>query len=327
VNSIEDVNPLRAMVKTALATIPPGLSSPLEWLSQQLVGTGVGFDTELGYHLRIYTASPAPADVLGTLERSIASTAMRLIYSGPFRTIGPSRKPIRGGAFGSVEVATQIALEKSVENGTLGAFVSRQGQPCLLSCHHVLNADLGAPIAFRTVDEVATPSRPIATLVDLSQLADNPADANTADWALATLNGNFPFDPTLPNGLGQLDNNPAAITRNMPLVKASQNVQLNGIVVDIDAEIDVTFTAIGNRHFVHQILIEEAERSVFAEEGDSGTIVVTADANPQAVAMVFAVNVFRSDIEGVASTVPLTAAFPLANFLRTYPLIVTSPQR
>jgi hypothetical protein len=321
-NSVQEVSRFREQVRNWIARPPLLLAAPYEWLGDNLVGLGVGRDRRRNYRLRIYTAQPIPAPLLDQLQRGTQAVgSMEFVHSRRFHTIGPGEgpAPLVSGKLG---IGNQLMLENSAEAGVLGAFVSDQGKASLLCCRHVLDPTVAAHNHDYTVIELGAPSTRIGTLTKSSTLSDDSTTPNYADWSLAQIDEGIQIDPGLPANLGSLDPLPASVAHWDPVTLAKIAGQVDGIVVDTSADIDVDMPDGNVRHFVSQILVMEASRQTFAFPGDSGTLVVTSQPGSTgrraAVGIVCAVNEFK-DLPDVP-VVPLTLVCPLNGF--PDPLIV-----
>jgi hypothetical protein len=210
-----------------------------------------------------------------------------------------------------------IAREGEDEGGVLCAFVMNHGRRSLLTCRHVLDpAFASAHAGGGVVGPTGGP--PIATIAEWATVASDPLVPNPADWAIATLASAVPVVTTLPGG-DTLNPNPLAASIGQSVTKASLTAPLSGIVVSTNADITIHFHRTVKRRFTNQILIRDLKCGVFAGPGESGTLVVAGN---RPVGMIFAANLYRSDIPGVPVGVPLTAAFPLLGFFNQFRTLI-----
>lgn len=210
-------------------------------------------------------------------------------------------------------IGASIAHVK-VTAGTLGAFVERDGQLCVLSNNHVLaNEDLSSPgdwiIQRSSFDGGIQPRDRVARLSHSIKL--KKAGANLVDAALGTLKAGIKHNPNRLKllvdgkdrklaGLG-----PAFIDEGTIVYKTGRTTgATKGRVTAFDLDNVVINYDIGNLRFDGQIEIESAGDGPFSDGGDSGSLIVNADM--QAVALLFA----GSDIGG-ANDLGLTYANPI----------------
>jgi hypothetical protein len=196
-------------------------------------------------------------------------------------------------------------------SGTLGAVVQdKKGKLYVLGTNHVLAVNGRVPKGLEIVSPAPgdanenTKPTVIATsterFIPLDHNGENRVDCGLASPLAASVDPSFPeelrldrADPVRRPEVGQ---------QVVIINKAGKRI--TGKIVDVSADFFVDYS-FGTFRFVDQVLIE-AKQGEFAENGDSGVIVVT---NPpgtkagQAVAMVF------------ASAGDLTAACPLPEVL------------
>lgn len=172
--------------------------------------------------------------------------------------------------------------------GTLGCFIETGGGMCLLSNNHVLadedRARKGDPIVQPApYDGGTVPADVIGTLDDVEPLAVGAP--NTMDAATAVLADAVGFDPVLA-GVGTL----AGVTDvdgTERVAKIGRTTGLtHGRIVRIEAETVIEYEK-GNVRFDGTIHVE-GDGALFTNGGDSGSLVFTDTASPEAIGLHFA---------------------------------------
>jgi hypothetical protein len=196
----------------------------------------------------------------------------------------------------------------SITAGTIGARVrDALGRVYILSNNHVLansnNASIGDPEYQPGPFDGGTAADQIATLTDFQTISftgvGNTMDAAIALTSLAVLDNATPADAGygMPNakiygdanGDGMFDDRGALLGLNVQ--KYGRTTQhTHGQIVGVNATVDVCyevsgFTCTKFARFVDQLIIGPAG---FSAGGDSGSLIVTDDANLNPVALLFA---------------------------------------
>lgn len=230
----------------------------------------------------------------------------------PARTRGaaPRRAPVRRGsalarALAAVPWHQQntrpLLIGASVGHvdvtaGTIGGFVRRAGQVCILSNNHVLaNENRGAAgdaiIQRGAFDGGRAPADRVAGLGAFVRMKGR--GANFVDAALAPIDEGIEHDPNRLRGLlagtdrrlGGLGPDFLDIGEVVRKVGRTTGAT-EGRVTAFDLDNVVVNYDIGNLRFDSQIEIEGAGDAAFSDGGDSGSIIVNADL--MAVALLFA---------------------------------------
>lgn len=323
------VNRFFSLVEGGAPSLQSINGAPMKWVTSNLAGFGVGCDSNGEWHPRAYVQIDVPDSIQGILEEQIPKWKnMQIVKSGMFRTVGAAAAVASGTTPSAplsrttpLPVGATIGLAGAGVTGTLGAFVRDEADEFLLTCHHVLNVDLTAAtmpngsLPPRTVVEKPTNSSdlPAGTLAQVSPFL--ATSAPEGDWALAKLNTQI--DPALPGGLGCLKPHPLSPAGNMRVIRAS-GPNPRGRIFDVSADLRIQTSQFGRLAFKNQIIIQGANNSMFADDGDSGSLVVKSGPSPRgAVGMVFAKNV---DPSGAPANLKLTAAMPLVSFFQQHSL-------
>jgi hypothetical protein len=290
----------------------------LEWLSVNLVGFGLGFDSARGWYLRAYAVLDVPAAFSQYLRLQLPLIDVEfVVLSGRLQALGGGlatpAAPVRVG------IGSEITTAAPTEFGTLCLFVQRQGVKSLLSCRHVLSGDMASPVLER-MEGADGPE--IGKLTDGSVFISGQgaphAQPNQADFAIAAIDAGVQIDPTLPFGLGPLDPHPVNPTQGLAVVSAGRSPQRKGTVFDNSVDLKIDYPK-NTLFFSDQILIQGQGGEPFAHPGDSGALVVDTSTPCRAVAMVFAGGTPTNPAGGPALPpgMQLTAGVPLARLIET----------
>jgi hypothetical protein len=175
--------------------------------------------------------------------------------------------------------------------GTLGAVVTDEdGTQYILGCNHTLAVNGRVPEDSVIVSaEFVGRGTSLATRDAFIELkADAP---NTADCALAKLilKPKKTVGPAFPGDTYRLRSGaPAAAELGMKVQKVGGATgHTLGTVVDKDADLYVTFS-FGTFRFENQVMIDGGADNVFADPGDSGSMVADSGDKPKARAMIYA---------------------------------------
>jgi len=190
----------------------------------------------------------------------------------------PNRK--RTEKWRPVEAGVSCGHPK-VSAGTLGTFVSRKGEPHILSNNHVLanvnNAEVGDPIIQPGIYDGGTSTDEIGTLKDFKPITFT--ESNTVDCAIATVS--VPYDNYVV-GLGK----PEGITYpniGMKVIKGGRTTGITrGAIRYIDATVEVGYPPQKTAIFKNQIMTDD-----MADGGDSGSILFE-DGTENVVGLLFA---------------------------------------
>jgi len=293
-----------------------------------VVGVGIGEKETDGTPttrecVRIYVVSKLYAEALSLAARvpsSVLGVPTDVIEVERFGRKGRQPKPSRGRTPKSEEdtrprPGASIRVKTSAPNvnsgflGTLGAVVTDGKHKYILSCNHNMASNGRVPLDATIVsaefvgieEDLATAPRPVPLAEDSS---------NFVDCALAELN----LDKVQPTILGNLaldSDDPIAPTRGMKIVKFAGNGDVQGTIVDVDADLYVDYS-FGTFRLDDQVIIKgdqiKGDRNDFAVAGDSGTMVIAREKN-QATAMIFAAS------GQFAVACPLSTAFEELNRL------------
>ena len=193
--------------------------------------------------------------------------------------------------------------------GTLGAFVTRDGEVLALSNNHVLaatnQAKIGDPIVQPGIADGGSADDQIGTLAAYVPL--NFGAPNDVDCAVCQLDTGIDWDPIIP-GLGQ----PSGLASPMEASEVAKvgrtTGETRGQIRGFNFNNLVVQFPNGRIRFDGQVEIA-ASQGAFSEGGDSGSLIVTNESSPRAVGLLFA----GASAFGEAS--PSTFANPIAPVL------------
>jgi hypothetical protein len=205
------------------------------------------------------------------------------------REIGPVRAFVRADRVRPLQIGVSIG-EVDVTAGTLGCFVSADGEARILSNNHVLaDEDRARPGAVVVQPGVADGGRDPADRVGVLDRAVTLRDdaANAVDAALATVE--VDRDARTVEGLGDLSGATLAPDRADRVAKLGRTTELTrGRVTAFELDGVTVEYERGTLRFDDQIEVH-GDAGPFSEGGDSGSLIVS-DPELDAVGLLFAGN-------------------------------------
>ena len=263
-----------------------------------IIGVGVGRKYSKGkgtpdYAVRVYVRHKLPLSQLGrhAIPKTIGGVPTDIFETGRFHALADSMSLARmrtrpvcpGASVGFVKTDGQLVA------GTITAIVERAGAEYLLSNNHVLAFENRLPLGFDiiqpgTLDDGRDPADRVGALADVVQLT---SEGNEFDAALSSIDGGIATTPQFAYRLRLASGDPVDAKAQMLVAKVGRGSgYTEGSIFDLGIDVDVDFET-GAFSFVDQLLIQGNSGS-FAELGDSGSLVVTANAPTAPVAMLFA---------------------------------------
>jgi hypothetical protein len=272
-----------------------------------VVGVGIGtkfienVDTGVPC-VRIYVSrKPKPENLSKTELVDFPGIETDIVDVGlPFRPRSrlPMEKPRERTTCQKANPGSSIGLRledasnlSEINSGTLGAVLEDADQKWyLLGCNHVLamrgRVPVGTPVvAPATTDALDGIGRQVGRYLAMVPLRH--AEPNEFDCALAEVTDKNLVDPVFPGkqkvtGFGA----PNVGDRVRKFGKTTPNSAPVGKIVDVDAAVLVDYS-FGTLRFVNQVIIDGENDQEFANDGDSGALLVNIETN-EAVAMLFA---------------------------------------
>jgi hypothetical protein len=268
-----------------------GILAPLAQAARQwLPGwRGYGFEyDDKRWTLVMYFSGlpPIPANILvQTLQIPLLpDIGYRLVDSGEIVPL--AAQPLLSISAGE--------SDSSVANctGSLGGIVLFNGQPCLLSCNHVIYFDGQVLDPVSKQAPIIHPARSLGGSTTIATVLKNnlfnlrPGSANPGDWALASLSATASTEawwpPQFPAGLKLTKPEPEkardALGKKVHKVGATTG-HTSGTVCTIAHAFSTGFDGIpgGPYRFKEQLRVRSSNNSPFALPGDSGALVITED--------------------------------------------------
>jgi hypothetical protein len=233
---------------------------------------------------------------LGALVACMFAIAVASMPAGAFIDCSQQSKQTRpialGVSGGNIRAFGKIRRQRVCFTGTLGSMVQdTNGKQFILSNNHVL-ADINkakpgdfivqpglADIRCQKIssDAVATFSRTVK--VKFGKKASNTIDAAIAAVKTGDVNADI-------LNIGPIASSVVAATPGLAVQKMGRTSCLtSGMITAVGVNLGVTYNGKKSAMFVNQIEIDGLN---FGEPGDSGSLIVTRDICPQAVALLFA---------------------------------------
>lgn len=194
-----------------------------------------------------------------------------------------------------VQMGYSLGNYMECASGTLGAVVYKGGNPYILSNNHVLAREnagspgelIGQPGLYDNKPQCS--GFYADTVGHLTQFVTVQTGANannTVDCAIAATTFDF-VECTTPNSFyGQPNTQTVEASLDLPIQKVGRTSALTtGTIIGLNATVTLTYAGATTR-FVDQVLTT----SGFSKAGDSGSLIVTNDANANPVALLFAGN-------------------------------------
>jgi hypothetical protein len=265
-----------------------------------IVGTGVGRDAS--GEAEIVVLATHPVDVAPTLS----GVDVEVKVTGPISSLKTlARKRPGGGGTTSepsptsrfsrpvpIGVSTGNAGECSA--GTIGARVSdSSGNVYALSNNHVYARENKAPLGSQVLQPglydtgcAFSPANVFGSLSAYEPIVFSTGASNRIDAAIATTTTASLGTATPPNGYGQPSSLTQAAAPGLPVQKYGRTTSLtSGTVTAINGIVNVGYSA-GTARFVDQVFVE-AQKPLL-KPGDSGSLLVTANAGANPVGLLFA---------------------------------------
>ena len=259
-------------------------------------GTGVGVDAAGRPVVRVFVehgAVRAPTELDGLkVETEV---------TGKFRAILPQAKPGGSGApkptsrfTRPVPIGVSTGNRLECASGTIGARVKIGSAVYALSNNHVFareNAGKpGEPILQpgRYDTNCASADGDVfGSLHDFQAMTFSTSANNRIDAAIAATTTSQLGNATTSAGYGTPSSITQAAAVGLPVQKCGRTTGCTtGTVTTLNATVNVSYTT-GTARFVGQIVIS-GNKGSFSNSGDSGSLIVTNDANARPVALLFA---------------------------------------
>jgi len=192
-----------------------------------------------------------------------------------------------------VPIGTSISNWHECGAGTLGVRLRRGDEYFVLSCNHVfarLNAASPGELLLQPgradVGCAQTLEDTIGRVADFQPISYT--SLNIMDAAIARTSPDLVSFSTPTNGYGIPSSTTITAAIDMPVQKYGRTTGLTtGTISGVNATVAINYPA-GTAYFVGQILISSSNKKAFVDGGDSGSLVVTNNANKNPVGLIFA---------------------------------------
>lgn len=271
-----------------------------------VVGTAVGLAPDGRPAVMIFTKAPGVASLPATLdgipvvvEASGEFTALQAGQTG----VAPALRPNRvSGIDPTARFARPVPTGVSTGNegqcsaGTISARVKdAAGSVYALSNNHVYALENNAPIGSNVLQPglfdtgcVFDPNNVIGTLTAFQSIVFSTTANNTIDAAIARSSTANLGNSTPSNGYGTPNSVVVSAFIGQGVQKYGRTTALTrGTVTAVNATINVGYSS-GTARFVDQIIVQSNKAVI--KPGDSGSLLVTNDANANPVGLLFAGN-------------------------------------
>jgi PKD repeat protein len=261
-----------------------------------VVGTAVGLDEDGNAAVKVLTARPGVRGLPAWLDDDVP---VRVVVTGMFvagNTTSRARPAPVGYSVG----------HKDITAGTIGArVVNGSGDTFILSNNHVLansnDGSIGDPILQPgPFDGGSDPADRIGTLADYQAIDFTLSGQNHMDAAIAAVSAADVAVSTPPDGYGAPNAQPYDLDANndgnvdasligLNVKKYGRTTRLTaGEVTDINATVEVCYEVLLWFCLKSAYMYDQIIYTNLSQGGDSGSLIVTDDANNSPVSLLFA---------------------------------------
>jgi hypothetical protein len=269
-----------------------------------VVGTATGRDEQGRPAVLVLTERPGVAGI----PRELDGTPVRVLHVGT-PSLFPKPPGTGGGNGGGggggggapkltkrddrpVNIGYSIGNYTECAAGTFGCVVNKGGNMYILSNNHVLARQNAGQIGELIGQPGLYDNKPmcsgyyadsIGRLAEFVEVQTGANANNTVDCAIALTSADFVDCATDPYFYGLPNSTPVDPELDMAVQKVGRNGHSEGTLIGINATVTLTYAGATTR-FVDQILTTNK----FSKSGDSGSLIVTNDANVNPVGLLFA---------------------------------------
>ncbi|MCI0330754.1 MAG: S1 family peptidase [candidate division Zixibacteria bacterium] len=247
-----------------------------------VVGTATGLSAEGKPVVKVYAERQGVAGIPSTVD----GIPVEVEVTGKFYALALTKR------YRPVPIGVSVGNDNECSAGTIGCVVEKGGQKYILSNNHVLARQNAASIGEDIVQPGRYDSKPKCAHIAANKVADLSAFVpivfstsanNRVDAAIALYSTTDITCATLPNYYGFPSSTTVAAFVGQSVKKVGRTSSLStGTVTAINATVNVGYSA-GTARFTGQIVTTSISRS-----GDSGSLVVTNDANNNPVGLLYA---------------------------------------
>jgi len=247
-----------------------------------VAGTATGLSAEGKPVVKVY----AEREGVAGIPSSVDGVPVEVEVTGKFYAQALTKK------YRPVPIGVSVGNDNECAAGTIGCVVDKGGQKYILSNNHVLARQNAASIGEDIVQPGRYDSKPKCAHIADNKVADLSAFVpivfstsanNRVDAAIALFSTTDFTCATLPAYYGLPSSTTVAAFVGQAVKKVGRTSSLStGSVTAINATVNVGYSA-GTARFTGQIMTTSISRS-----GDSGSLVVTNDANNNPVGLLYA---------------------------------------
>jgi len=264
-----------------------------------IFGTATGRDNNGKVVIMALADNPGVTGVPANIEGvpvKVFVTGRPQLFKKPGGTGGGGGKvDLKTRATRPVPIGYSIGNYNECASGTFGCAVEKGGNIYILSNNHVLARENAGSPGEPIVQPGRYDNKPmcsgslsdqIATLSQFVKVNTGANANNTVDCAIA-ISSTADIGCATPSKFYGLPNStPVDAVLDLPVKKVGRtSSETHGTVIGVNATVTIAYAG-ANTRFVDQVLIS----SRFSKAGDSGSLIVTDDANDNPVALLFAGN-------------------------------------
>ncbi len=271
----------------------------------EVVGTATGLTDDGAPAVLVFTRKSLPT---GAVAESLEGLPVKVRMTGEFSAMRRHRRPPGGGGGTPgpnpntaifpppVPIGVSTGNINECSAGTISARVKdASGNVYAMSNNHVYALENRAPIGSEVLQPglvdtgcVLQGNNVIGTLSRFVPI-NFSGGPNTVDAAIALSSIALLGNATPPGGYGIPSSTTVPAALGQAVQKYGRTTSLtHGTVTGINATVTVNYGASGNATFVNQIIVTSP--TTFIGAGDSGSLLVTDDANANPVGLLFAGN-------------------------------------
>ncbi|NOY88685.1 MAG: hypothetical protein GXO93_04735 [FCB group bacterium] len=257
-------------------------------------GTATGRDNNGKVVILALADNPGVAGVPANLEGvpvKVFVTGRPELFAKPVS----NKVDLKKRATRPVPTGYSIGNYNECASGTFGCAVEKGGNIYILSNNHVLARENAGSPGEPIVQPGRYDNKPIcsgslndqiATLSEFIPVQTGSNANNTVDCAIA-ISSTADIGCATPSSFYGLPNStPVDAVLDLPVKKVGRtSSETHGTIIGVNATVTIEYAG-ANTRFVDQVLIS----SRFSKAGDSGSLIVTDDANDNPVALLFAGN-------------------------------------
>ncbi|HWR83344.1 MAG TPA: trypsin-like peptidase domain-containing protein [Candidatus Deferrimicrobium sp.] len=245
-----------------------------------VVGTGTSLDAAGNPVIKVFAAGPITA---GQVAARLDGVPVEIEQTGPFKALALTKQ------YRPVPIGVSVGNNNECAAGTIGCVVLKGSNKYILSNNHVLARENDAAIGEDIVqpgryDTRCRASSKVADLSDFEPIVFSPTANNTMDAAIAQYSTTDVTCATLPDYYGFPGGTVVSPSVGLAIKKVGRTTSLTtGTITSVNVTVTVGYYS-GSARYVGQFMTSKR----ISKSGDSGSLVVTNDANNNPVGLLFA---------------------------------------